>query len=351
MNKIVFSISLIVLSCSVFAQSGGDNIYDFLNITNSARVASLGGQHISHPDSDLNFVYHNPSLLTSEMGNSLVLNYISYFAGTNFGYVGYSPNLNKKLNLAAGLHYLNYGEFIEADPTGQKTGTFRAADYALNIYASKTLLDSTLSIGLTFKPIYSQLESYSSFGIAFDAGITYYNKEKLFTAALVIKNAGVQLTRYNASQPREPLPFEIQLGISKRLRHAPFRFSVTGHQLQKPNLLYETEQDKEERIDPITGEEKQEDKLGQFADNFMRHVIFGVEFIPSENFYINLGYNYKRRQELKIEDKVGMVGFSFGAGIKISKFRISYGRSTYHLAGASNHFSVMVNLSEFGNKL
>jgi hypothetical protein len=81
MNKIVFSISLIVLSCSVFAQSGGDNIYDFLNITNSARVASLGGQHISHPDSDLNFVYHNPSLLTSEMGNSLVLNYISYFAG------------------------------------------------------------------------------------------------------------------------------------------------------------------------------------------------------------------------------------------------------------------------------
>jgi hypothetical protein len=115
--------------------------------------------------------------------------------------------------------------------------------------------------------------------------------------------------------------------------------------------LYETEEDIEEKIDPITGEEKKEDPLARFGDNFMRHLIFGIEFIPTKNFYVNLGYNYKRRQEMKIEDKVGMVGFSFGFGLKINRFRISYGRASYHVAGASNHFSVTTNLSEFGHRL
>jgi hypothetical protein len=72
-----------------------------------------------------------------------------------------------------------------------------------------------------------------------------------------------------------------------------------------------------------------------------------MEFLPGENFYVNVGYNYQRRQELKVLVRVGMVGFSWGFGMKINKYRFSYGRATYHLAGASNHFSLSVNLSEF----
>ena len=45
-----------------------------------------------------------------------------------------------------------------------------------------------------------------------------------------------------------------------------------------------------------------------------------------------------------------MVGFSWGFGIKISKFHFSYGRATYHLAGGSNHFSLSTNLSDFYHK-
>jgi hypothetical protein len=344
-------IAFTVLTFNLFSQSGGDNTYDFLSITNSARVASLGGQQISIPDHDLNLVYHNPSLLRNEMSTHLVMNYINYFAGTNFGYVAYAFKSDKKYSLAAGLHYLNYGEFIAANDYGFKEGSFRAGDYALNLYWARPILDSTLSVGVNVKPIYSQYESYTSLGIAFDAGITYFNTEKLFTAALVIKNAGMQITRYNPNSKRESLPFEIQLGITQRLKHAPFRFSLIGHQLQKPDLLYQSEEDKEESIDLITGETKKQDPLALYGDNFMRHLIIGVEFIPSENFFVSLGYNYKRRQELKIEEKVGAVGFSWGFGFKIRKLRFSYGRSTYHLSGASNHFSITMNLSEFGTRL
>jgi hypothetical protein len=351
MKKGLLFIVFLAVIVRVSGQSGGDNTYDFLSITNSARVASLGGQQISLYDNDLNMVYHNPSLLTPEMDKHLVVNYINYFAGINIGYVAYAWKPEKNYTLGIGLHYLNYGEFVGADASGIKTGSFRASDYALNFFYSRPILDSLFQFGATVKPLYSQLETYTSLGIAFDLGLTYYNADKLFTAALVVKNTGFQITRYNPDQPREPLPFEIQLGITQQLRHAPFRFSITGQQLQKPNLLYETEEDIADSIDPITGEEVETDPLGEFADNFMRHFILGVEFIPTKNFYISLGYNYKRRQELKIEDNASMVGFSYGFGLKLKKVSISYGRATYHLSGASNHFSASINLSEFRHHL
>jgi len=69
-----------------------------------------------------------------------------------------------------------------------------------------------------------------------------------------------------------------------------------------------------------------------------------------KNLHVRLGYNYKRRDELGITDKMGFSGISWGFGLKIYKFYIDYGRASYHLAGVSNQFSVRVNLEEFSNK-
>lgn len=347
----IISILLITISLSGISQSGGDNAYDFLNLTNSARVASLGGQQVSLYDHDLNLAFHNPSLLSPEMHNHAVLNYMNYFAGIHYGYAAYAWKPKKPYMLGAGIHYVYYGEQTEADENGNITGTFRAADYALNLYYSRPLIDSMLFLGVNVKPLYSDLESYMSFGMAMDAGITYYNPHKLFSAALVIKNAGMQIIKYYPDQERESLPFEIQLGFTQELRHAPFRFSIVAQQLQKPDLRFKSELDIEDQTDPLTGELKEEDKLASFADNLMRHIILGVEFIPTQNFNIRLGYNYKRRQEMKIDDVPGTVGFSWGFGLKISKFHISYGRSSYFIHTGSNFFSVAMNLSEFKTKL
>lgn len=74
----------------------------------------------------------------------------------------------------------------------------------------------------------------------------------------------------------------------------------------------------------------------------MRHVIVGTEIIPQKNFYLSLGYNYQRRSELHIESKVAGVGFSWGFGINTSILSIEFGRATYHLAGSSNHISLIL---------
>ena len=347
--KAAFGIfGLIIITSALSAQLGGNATYAFLNLTNSARVASLGGKVVSIWDDDLNLPFHNPSLLHKSMSNHLVLNYVNYFSDINYGYVSYARSYDKVGNFAVGLHYINYGKFTAADQVGNITGEFRAAEYAFNLFYSRAL-DSSFSIGVNLKPVYSVLETYRSFGMVADIGVNYTNPDKLFSAGLVFRNVGVQIKPYHEGH-REPVPFEILIGLSQKLRHAPFRFSLVGHNLQKPDMTYADPAKQDKKYDPITGEPLPDNKFAKFGDNLMRHLIFGIEFIPFENFYLRAGYNYQRRQELKISSRTAMVGFSYGFGIKISKFHLSYGRATYHLAGASNHFSVSTDFSSFYRK-
>jgi hypothetical protein len=349
LKKFFGVIFFVALSLGLFAQESAMNTYDFLKLSNSARVASLGGDLISVKDNDLNLTFHNPSLLNSSMDNNIVLNYITYFSDINFGYISYSKSFEKKGNFAVGLHYINYGEFIEANEFGDITGNkFYASEYALNLLWSKSL-DSLFSIGINMKPVYSKLETYESYGIAGDIGITYNNEKKLFAAALVVKNIGSQIKTYH-DENFEPLPFDVQLGISVKAKHAPFRLSFLGHNLHKFDLTYEDPQNPSETIDPISGEVQSESKINRFSNKLFRHLIVGVEFIPSKNFFVNLGYNHQRREELKLSTRTYIAGFSWGFGLKLSKFKLSYGSATYHLAGSSNHFSLSMNLNEFYSK-
>ncbi len=334
----------------VCAQIGGTYTYAFLNQPNSARVAALGGKSIAIPDPDLNLPFHNPSLLSADMSNQLVLNYVGYFADIKYGYASYARSFDSIGNFAIGMHYVNYGQFPYADVDGTRNGsTFTASEYALNLMYSRSI-DSFLTVGVNLKPIYSIFESYHSAGLAADIGATWYNPHTLFAAAVVLRNIGMQLTTYYGNAQREHIPFEIQAGISQKLAHAPFRFSVCFQQLQVWNLAYTSVLDNSTIYDPVANAEVKRSRLETFSDNLMRHTIFGLEFIPGKNFYVDLGYNYQRRQEMKIIPRPGMVGFSWGFGIKISRFRFSYGRATYHLAGGSNHFSLSTNLSDFYHK-
>ncbi len=329
-------------TCKVNAQAGGGNTWEFLNLTSSARVASLGGKNISLHDGDLNMVFHNPALLDSTMHNHLVLNYVNYFAGINYGYASWAWHHGRLGSFAAGVHYINYGKFIAADPMGHITGDFTASENSLNISWS-VALDTLFSFGATVKGISSSFEQYSSLGLAMDAGINYYNPSRLLSASLVMKNLGTQITSWYRDGEKEPLPFELQLGITKQLAHAPFRFSLLYQHLLDFGL------DGKDTPGNRTGRENPSlsQKLENTGSELMRHLVAGVEFIPVQSFSLYTGYNALRRHELKIAERTSTVGFSWGFGIQVTKFRISFGQARYHLAGSSNHFSVSTDLSSF----
>jgi hypothetical protein len=340
-KKSLNTIFLIFLTLPIFAQTGGDNVYEFLNLTHSGLVASLGGYNVSLQESDLNMAYHNPALLSPEMSKSLAMNYVNYFAGINYGMAMYSESFRNIGNFATGITYLNYGTFTETDVSGIITGNFKASEYAFSFIYSREI-DSSFSVGINFKPVLSYLERYSSAGFAFDFGADWHNRSKLFSAGIAVKNVGYQVTTY-AGEPHEKLPFEIQAGLSKKLAYAPFRFSLTLRHLEKYDLTYQ--------YLPYGSSGTSGNQNSEFFENMMRHVILGAELIPHKNFYFCGGYNYQRKKELEVESKVSTVGFSWGFGIKTSLLDLEFGRATYHLAGSSTHISLILKTDNIYKKI
>jgi hypothetical protein len=339
---------LFLIPFSVKSQVGGNGVYKFLELTNSARVAGLGGMNVSLNEGDLNFVFHNPAILNADMDNQVIMNYIMYFADIKYGYAGYAFDEKNIGTFSAGIHYVNYGKFIAADQTGQITGDFTAAEYALNLIWSRKISDK-LTAGINIKPVISELETYKSYGVASDLGLNYFDREKQLSAGLVFKNIGTEIKPYY-DKHYEKLPFDIEMGISKKLAHAPFRINLTAHDLYRWNLLYDLPTANTNNTLDNTQTTQSGNGLSRFLDNGLRHLIIGLELVPVKTFYVSAAYNQKMRKELGLVDKAGTAGFSWGFGVKLKKFSISYGRAVYHAAGASNHFSLGLFLNEFSKK-
>jgi len=344
----LFLFSIITLiSFSLHAQLGGRYAYSFLEQPVSARIAALGGNVAAIDDGDINIGFVNPSLINPGMDNMIGFNYVNSFAGFNYGSIQYANSFEKVGSFMATLQFMDYGRFDLADETGTINGSFGASDFALNIGWGRQL-DSLFSIGATAKLIYSFYESYTSFGLAVDVAGTYQSKSG-WIMSLVARNIGMQLTTYTAGV-RDPLPFNLQYVISKRLDHVPFRFSLIYDHIEKWDLTYNDPANPSDGIDPITGEPQYKTGFAKFGDQFMRHIIVGAEFYIGKNFILRGGYNYRRRQELKINDKTGMVGFSWGFGIRIYKFKFNYTRATHHLNGSPNYLTLVFDMNSFIRK-
>ncbi|MGE0018119.1 MAG: type IX secretion system protein PorQ [Draconibacterium sp.] len=336
-RKYILAILFCFAIFSAKAQIGGENTYQFLELTNSARIAALGGNQIAIADStDLNLPYHNPASLHQSMEDKILVNYVNYLADVNYGYASFAKSFDSIGNFALGIHYINYGKFDEATDLGELTGsTFKAAEYAFHFIYSNNY--KRLRYGAALKPVLSSFESYQSFGLAADLGLSFASKGKFTNVSLVARNIGGQITTYYDSGEREKIPFNLQAGISQRLKHAPILLSLNMQYLNHWDLGNTVESDSE-----TNDFYEQEEAL---TKQIMRHLVFGVEILPSENFIIRAGYNYQRRQELKFNDRAAMVGLSAGFGLKIKRFRLDYAISQYHIAGSSNLFSLTVNIN------
>jgi len=351
--KIKVLLLIFVLAATVVqtsAQVGGKVTYQFLNLPNSARVAALGSNLLAINDNDLTLALANPSLINENMHNQLGLSFVEYFSDINYGFAQYSRTFDKVGSFVGTMQFIDYGKFQEADEAGVQYGYFHAGEYALNIGWGRKLTPRW-AIGSNLKLIYSSLESYNSFGVGVDVAGSYFSKDELFDASLIFRNIGYQIVAYHSGN-HEPLPFEIQAGLSKKFKHIPFRVSALLTHLEKWNIRYENPVNPAGGIDPVTGEPNEISGIDEFADNLMRHIVLGGELTIAKVLSLQLSYNYQRRQEMKIPDKLSTVGFSWGFGIRVKQFQFNYARSAYHVIGSPNFITVMVDLDGFGkNKL
>ncbi len=339
----------VLISVLGFGQSGGLNTLDFLQLVQPARISAIGGANLSVFDGDANMTGFNPGLLNGQMHDKVALNFVDYFAGINYGNVSYTYGIDTVVDRVAQVNLMNtnYGAMQYADATGQLTGgSFTANDAVLNLsYAQQ--LSKQIRGGVTMKFIYSAIESYQAFGVACDLGASYYNEEKEFSMGFSVLNIGPNIS-YSDNGARESLPTQVLFGISKKLKYAPFRLSVTFENLQKwdltaqnPNLTPQT--------DPLTGELIPLKQPG-FLDKAMRHVVIGGEILLTKNFHIRTGFNYRRMRELSLAARPGLVGMSLGLGFRINRFHLSYARSSYHRAGGTNSISILTRIGDFRSK-
>jgi hypothetical protein len=327
------------------AQSGGRSIYTFMNLPGSARTLALGGYQPSLADGDINLLYENPASGNESIHNALSFNHSFYFDKVQFGYATYGFHLDKSgISLGLGIRYIDYGSFNHTNELGDIIGEFDAAETAIGITASKQLYER-LSLGVALRFVQASFETYSSNGILFDLGGLYEIPEQKIFISLVLKNMGFQLSRF--WDEKEPLPFDIRAGISKRLEHLPFRFSVTAHSLHRWDINYDDPSVSSASF--IFGNEEEEDPRFSTIDNLFRHLIFSGEFYlgPKEQFQLRLAYNHLLGREMSLSDTRVFSGLSFGLGFRVNRFRLEYGFGRYHTGANANKFTLSTNISEF----
>ena len=330
---------LVLLPTLLLAQTGGSVTYQVLQYPVSSRMAVLNNP-IAISSSDLNFGIYNPALLNPKMKDGLALNFVDYFSDINMVSVAYAFPFREVGTVGVSLQSLSLGQFTHTNELAEELGFFRANEQLLTTGFGKQLYENW-SIGGAVKFLFSDLESYQSLGIATDLGATFFNTESQFSASVLVQNIGRQITSYNGVN--ESLPFEVKIGLSKKLEHLPFRFFIGYNHLENWDLSYHY--NPSITTDPVTGEELI-NKVS-FGQNLFRHFTTSAELNIGNYLQLRMGYDAQRRHELTVNSFLGMVGFSWGIGFKMSHFYINYGRATYHLVGAPNYFSVSTNLSKF----
>ncbi|GAA0873054.1 type IX secretion system protein PorQ [Gangjinia marincola] len=330
---------LTLFGVTLHAQIGGRYTYQFLNLVASPRQAALGGRVVTTYDYDPSSALFNPANINYEMDNQLAVNFSNYLGDVNYGTASYAYMLDRRTQVIhAGVTYINYGNFDGYDELGNSTGDFSGGEAAVSVGYARRIGTTDLYAGGNLKLISSSLESYSSLGAAMDIGLTYVWEKQDAVMALVVRNAGAQITTYDAV--REPLPLEVTLGFSQKPAKIPLRWHLTLENLQKWDIAFRnTNQDQVDLEGNVTGNDP------GFFNNALRHVVIGAELFPEGGFNIRLGYSFRRGEELRIENQRAFAGISGGFSIKFNKLRLNYSYAQYNRAGSSSFFGLNLDLN------
>ena len=320
--KIIF---LCLVTYPTFCQIGGASNFTFLELNNSPRIIGLGGYLTSTIDGDVNNSLYNPALINSKMSHRVFTNISNYYSDILHGNVGSSFDLGGQLFVAS-LKFIDYGSFDESNEFGQTIGNFNAGEYSMKIGTAFSV-DSTFSYGFNGVLAYSNLHHLNSFALLLDIGFTYTPPKFNFSTSAIIKNFGVIVDNYS-SQNSESLPFEFVLGISSKPKYMPLRWHLTLQHMEKPDLSYS-----------FVGQNVISTKRSVFEKSLL-HLVLGIEFLIHDNLSFFLGYNNRARNELALENRRGLVGFSTGIMFQIKRFNLSYSISNSHLSSTTSTIGI-----------
>lgn len=340
----VFRLTLMGLWVLVFTGAssqtlGGSSAFNFLRLQLHPQAGALGGRNVSHFGAELGMLSENPSLLRKGHHSIISANFTALAPTITGLYAAGAYHLEKTATtLALGITHLGYGEQPETDASGNILGTFRAYDQMLGLTISRKY-NNKWHYGATLKLINSRYGAYASQGLALDAGLNYYDEERMIQFGFAAKNMGVQIKSY--ANRKEDLPFDLVIGMTKQLEKAPIRFSFTGQRMHQFDLLYN---------DTLFNETNfGSQPKASFGTKVFSHIVLGADILVGEKIVLTGGYNVLRRRELRIQNIAsGLTGFSYGFNLHLQRLRCYYAR-THYQSSLSHHqisFSFKLNPAE-----
>ncbi len=334
---------LMAVSCHLPALCqtlGGNSAYNFLKLPATAQLSALGAVNVSNISNDAGLAFNNPSLIRNDMSQQLHFSFNNLYASVKNYHSYFVYRYDKwKTNFGIGVNFLDYGSLQQTDPSGNIMGNFHPNDYVVQLSACRQY-ENKWYYGASIKYIGSNYGIYRSSAIAMDIGVAYADTVQQLQVSLLMKNMGTQVKQYQNSTP-DDLPFDVEMGITKKLAHSPIQFSLTAHHLHQFNIRYS-----DSSFDNNSGQTETAKTF--FADKLFRHFVLAAQVYAGSKLELTVAYNYLLRKELIIANSSnGFTGISFGAGVIFRKIQIRYARSHYQNNTAYNQLGLNLALNEF----
>ncbi|SHK35628.1 hypothetical protein SAMN04488087_0954 [Rhodothermus profundi] len=294
--------------------------FAFLRLPSSARVAALGETPLAVADDDVALFLLNPALLHTGQHRQFQVSYLNHVGGIRAGTVAYAWHQENSGTLGLALRFLDWGAIDEADPEGNRNGTFRPLDLALTVGLGRTL-HTSLYYGVNLHLIHSTLAERQATAVALDAGIRYEIPNQLLTLSGSLHYLGLTLQSLGTMPDR--LPFDVRLSLRKRLRYLPLQLTVTLYDLPHLGRLPENQ---------------------TWLGRLFYYLNFGAELGASRSFQLRFGYSYRRHEMLKIRPRLDLAGFNAGFGLRIVGLHFDYAFSSWSTLGTLHYLTVQTRL-------
>lgn len=222
MNKLFLLVTVVYIfafaqfAAVAVAQSENEGYSEsYLQRPIGARAIGMAGNNSSVVN-DPNTVFGNPAGLSSQSEDITIS---SMFSALQFGRFHSSfalaQNFDPNFGVGIGFNFMNNGQFIIRDKSGNSLGNGNNLQYSINVGCAYSI--KPLSFGITGKYLRSTSSALveTGEGFAFDAG-TYFTIKNMISAGIVIQNVGF-IKWNNSSSLQETLPWMLKAGISTEI--------------------------------------------------------------------------------------------------------------------------------------